>query len=347
MKISSSRRLSLLLILCALNAACFSPANDGDAAAESTLFHRYHYTQLHLGVQVRIVVFAEKEALAKTAVQAAFDRIAALEDVFSNYRPKSELNQLITTAYSQPIQASDELFALLQECKSFSKETNGAFDVSLGPLSDAWREARRTGLLPDRTHISRLFQRTGLHHLTLDKSDQTVTIAIPDMQLDLGGIAKGYIMDEALLVLQEHGIQSALLEAGGDIVVGAPPPGKPGWAIEVPDTPANNALAKKAAQLHNAAISTSGDTEQFIEIDGVRYAHIIDPKTGLGATNRKMATVIAPNGMTADKFATALVVMDDALADELLAQHPEVLVYVRKSLEVRESGSLDVEMPKN
>lgn len=290
----------------------------------------YQYTQLHLGVQVRIALYAEKEENAEIAAKASFACIAALEDVFSNYRPHSELSTLTTIAYNKPSQVSDELFLVLSESQAFARATDGMFDITLGPLSSLWKEARQRNTLPNDETLAAARQRTGWHLITLDTSQKTVTLNAPNMQLDAGGIAKGYILDQALLTLSQHGIRSALIEAGGDLVVSAPPPGRAGWTIEVPNAPPNSPLKKQAQSLSHAAIATSGDTAQFADIDGIRYAHIIDPRTGLGNTSRAMATVIAPHGITADKFATALTVLNPQTAASLLQQHPEIQAYVHR-----------------
>ncbi len=301
----------------------------GKSIEEAAKADRYQYTQLHLGVQVRILVFAEKQEQAIQAATAAFDRIKTLEDVFSNYRQQSELNLLTTKAYNKWERASEPLFFVLNESLVFSEQTQGAFDITLGPLINLWKDTQQTLSLPLPAVLEEARQQTGWQHIQLDSTLQSVRIEQSGLQLDLGGIAKGYILDEALAVLTENGIQHALIEAGGDIVVSAPPPGKPGWEVTVPFAPADHPILKEAAALQHKAIATSGDTEQFLEINGVRYSHIVDPTTGLGTTSRRMATVIAPNGIMADKFATALTVMDTAAADSLLKANPDVLAYIR------------------
>ncbi len=294
-------------------------------------WQRYQYTQLHLGVQVRIVVFAEKRERAEEAGTAAFNRIAELEDIFSNYRANSELSLLATTAYTKSIQVSDELFYVINESVNFSEQTSGAFDITLGPMIENWKKARSTGELPTPEEIAHANTRAGWKNITLDEVRQTVKLGVQHMQLDVGGIAKGYILDEALKTLAQHQVHMALLEAGGDIVVGAPPPGKSGWQVKIPGAPATSDVQIIANNLKHAAIATSGDTEQFVEIEGTRYSHIVDPRTGFGSTSQKLATVIAPNGMTADKLATTLTILKKPEADSLLQAFPDVLVRVRSS----------------
>jgi len=152
------------------------------------------------------------------------------------------------------------------------------------------------------------------------------------MQLDLGGIAKGYACDEAIRTLKANGIKSALVEMGGDIVVSGPPPGKKGWEIEIANADAARSLDKpRMLALSNSAVSSSGDTEQFVEIGGKRYSHIVDPRTGLGLTDRIAVTVVAPNGVTSDGLSTAISVLGDKKGRALANTYPGVSVYIRKA----------------
>ncbi|MGE4001886.1 MAG: FAD:protein FMN transferase, partial [Planctomycetaceae bacterium] len=149
----------------------------------------------------------------------------------------------------------------------------------------------------------------GYEQVQLDSLTQTVTLGQAGMRLDLGGIAKGYAADEALRVLQEHGIEHALIDAGGDIVTGQPPPGADGWRIGIAPLDAPDGDPQRFLRLGNAAVATSGDASQFVEIDGIRYSHIMDPRTGLGLTTRSSVTIVAPDGIAADSLASAVSVL--------------------------------------
>ena len=284
---------------------------------------RREFTELHLGVAVRVVLYAPDDADARSAARAAFERIAALEDIMSDYRPASEVRRLVAAPPGQRVALSPELCTVLGAALEMARATDGAYDPTVGPLVELWRTARRTGRLPSERELSLSRAKVGWRRVQLDTAACAATIDVPGVQLDLGGIAKGFILDEALAVLAAHGIARALLEAGGDIVVGAPPPGKPGWRVGVPH--ADPVLVSRAAAISHAAISTSGDTEQFIEIGGERYSHIVDPRTGLGATSGALVTVIAPRGIIADALATALAVMGAGEGDGLLRGYPEVI----------------------
>ncbi|MEZ4702742.1 MAG: FAD:protein FMN transferase [Rhodothermales bacterium] len=289
----------------------------------------YEYTQLHLGVQVRIALYAGKEDAARTAARAAFARIAALEDVFSDYRPLSEVRRLTAAAAGTPVPVSPALFDVLAASVALSRRTDGAFDVTAAPLIQLWRGVRRAGALPDTPALAEARSRVGWDAIHLDAQERTVTLGKEGMGIDLGGIAKGYILDEAIASLTAHGIRSALVEAGGDLVVSGPPPGRAGWRITIPGAP--DSVAAWAAALTHAAIATSGDTEQYLEVDGIRYSHVVDPRTGMALTSRLMATVVAPSGRQADSYATALTVLGKEKGLALLGGEPDLKLYVRSA----------------
>ncbi len=282
------------------------PATAGDPV-------RFHeYTRVHMGLPVRVAVYTASERAANDAVRAAFDRIAALDRMMSDYRPDSELRRL---APGRWITVSGELFHVIERSVEIAALTNGAFDPSIGPLVALWRDARRTAQLPERAAVVAARARVGWRKIELDAGRRRVRLGAPGMQLDLGGIAKGYILQEALRAVRARGVAQALLEAGGDIAVGDAPPGRTGWHIETPD--ADPVFAERARRLANAALATSGPTAQFVEIAGVRYSHVIDPRTGLGVTSQYLARVIAHDGATADALATALSVLGPGSAAAL------------------------------
>ena len=272
-----------------------------------------------MGMPVRIRLYSSSEAAAGTAAVAAFARVAALDQMMSDYRPDSELRRL-DTSWS-PV--SRELFAVLERAIEIADATGGAFDPTVGPLVALWREARQRNRLPDARAIDVAKGLVGWRLVELDAARPAVRLAREGVRLDLGGIAKGYIIQEALQAMIPFGVTRALVEAGGDIVVGDAPPGRDGWSIDV--TGSDAAFVARAARLTNAALATSGPTAQFVEIDSVRYSHVVDPRTGLGVTNQVTARVIAADGATADALATALTVAPDALS-RIRRQFPDTAV---------------------
>ena len=261
-----------------------------------------------MGMPVRIRLYSSSEDAAGIAAAAAFARVAVLDQMMSDYRLDSELRRLGRSW--APV--SRELFGVLERAIEIADATEGAFDPTVGPLVALWREARHSRRLPDATAIDAAKSLVGWQLVQLDAARPAVRLAREGVRLDLGGIAKGYIIQQALQAMIPFGVTRALVEAGGDIVVGDAPPGREGWSIDVAGSDAE--FVARAARLTNAALATSGPTAQFVEIDGVRYSHVVDPRTGLGLTNQVTARVIAADGATADALATALTVAPDTLS---------------------------------
>lgn len=289
---------------------------------------RREFAELHMGVAVRIELYAPDDAAARAAARAAYARIAELDDIMSDYRPTSEVRRLADRP-GTALPVSEPLFAVLVRALELARLSDGAFDPTVGPYVELWRLARRTGRLPTRAKLSAAARRVGWGKVRADSATRTVWLATPGMRIDLGGIAKGYILDQALGELRRHGVTRALLQAGGDIVAGDAPPGLPGWRVDVPE--GGPAVRARAGALAHAGLGLSGDTEQFLIVDGVRYSHVVDPRTGLALTNRRQATVVAEDGVTADGLATALTVLDDARGAELLRSYPGVVAEVRRA----------------
>jgi thiamine biosynthesis lipoprotein len=280
---------------------------------------RREYHQLHLGMSVRMIVHADAPAQADHAARAAFATIAALEDVFSDWRPMSETRRMSTRA-GEWTTVSPGLFAVLTRALTVADLTGGAFDPTIGPLTAVWRGAFARRELPSDSIVSEARARVGWRRISLDSTRRAVWIGVPGMRIDLGGIAKGWILQAASETLASAGAPSHLIEAGGDIYAGAPPPGKDGWSVMVRTGGGDSTIS-----ISRAAVATSGSTEQFMVIGGRRYSHIVDPRTGLGVSHAALVTVVARSGADADALATALVVLDreagDRLATMLMPMH--------------------------
>ncbi len=296
------------------------------AAGRAEAQERHEYTEMHMGMPVHLLLYAPAGEGASAARQA-FRAIARLEDIMSDYRPASELRRVSAT-HGRCTPVSEPLFAVLGTALTVARATDGAFDPTVGPLVTLWRESRRTARLPSRAAIADARRRVGWRHVALDASRRCVRLARAGMRLDLGGVAKGFILQAALDTLRAHGVSRALLEAGGDIVVGDPPPGRRGWHVDAPG--ADAAVKERAVALANAAIATSGPTAQFVEIAGVRYSHVVDPRTGVGLTTGAVATVVADHGATADALATALTVLEPSRRAAAVARFPAATASVRR-----------------
>jgi thiamine biosynthesis lipoprotein len=269
---------------------------------ESARLVRFTFAEPHMGTTCRITLYGVDERSAGEAAKAAFARIAQLDDMMTDYRPSSELMRLCEKAGTGPVPVSGDLFTVLAYGQEISKLSDGAFDVSVGPLVQLWRRARRTKLFPDPVQIAGARDRVGYRYITLDGVKHTVRLEKPGMRLDLGGIAKGYAADEALKVLGRHGVSRALVAAGGDIAASEGPPDARGWKVGIAPLHDPSSQPTLFVCLANAAVSTSGDAEQHVVIDGVRYSHIIDPRTGLPLTARRSVSVVAAHGIAADSL---------------------------------------------
>ena len=303
---------------------------------------RFEFTQPQMGLPFRVVLHAPDPTVADVAAKAAFARIAQLNDILSDYDTDSELSQLSRTAgEGRAVPVSEDLWLLLDRSQALAAQTDGAFDVTVGPYVNLWRKARRERQLPRPDLIAAAAARVGWKKLELDTRHRTARLLAPEMRLDLGAIAKGYAVDEALKVLRRHGITRALVAGGGDMAVGDPPPDKKGWRIEIAALDVTNAPPARFVLLANAALATSGDVFQHVEVDGRRYSHIVDPRTGIGLTDHSLVTVIAADCTTADSLATAVSVLGPEKGLRLVEATPGAAVHiVRKpgaGIEVQES----------
>jgi thiamine biosynthesis lipoprotein len=294
----------------------------------SPTLRRYEAVEPHMGTLVRVTVYAPSEASASTAFRAAFDRIAALDRTLSDYRPDSELNQLTTRAVKHPTSVSEDLFAVLQASQKLAETTDGAFDITLGPVVRVWREARRQGRLPDSAALKDAGIRTGFRKLHLDTERRTASVDMSGMALDVGAIGKGYAASESIAVLSRIGIKSALVAVSGDLAFSEAPPGRRGWDIAIASGTAPPPDVPRTLELTNAAVSTSGNSEQHIDVDGRRYSHVIDPASGMGLVNDVAVTVIARHGIDADGLDTAVSVLGIERGLALIESRPDAAALI-------------------
>jgi thiamine biosynthesis lipoprotein len=284
-------------------------SSAGPSAAQEPVLHRYEFSEVHMGTRFRLVLYAADETTARLAARAAFARVAQLDRILSDYRADSELMRLCQKAGGPPVPVSEDLFLVLYRAQQISQLTQGALDVTVGPLVRLWRRARRTRRLPDPQEEEQARKRVGYRYLRLDPEHRTVQLLLMGMLLDVGALAKGYAVEEMLAVLRRYGITRALAAASGDIAVGDPPPASAGWKIGLAPLRDPEAEPQYYLLLQHAAVSTAGDAYQHVEINGVRYSHILDPRTGKPLTGRRSVSVVAPDGTTADGLDTALCVL--------------------------------------
>jgi thiamine biosynthesis lipoprotein len=367
-----------------LRHAAHASGRDASHPTPASL-QRFEFHEAHMGTDTRIVLYASDEAAAGAAARAAFDRVEALNQALSDYHPTSELMQVSARAGRGAVAISDDLFRVLAAAQDLAQRSDGAFDVTCGPLTRLWRRARHVSELPAMTRVDEARALTGFTELHLDTQARTVTLDKAGMSLDVGGIAKGYAAEEALHVLIARGFPRALVALGGDIAVAAPPPDREGWLIDVatldasgsngsaadpaarsaslavgpsPVADASLAVGPKPADdasaavrlspageaslvvgpsvapgpgpilLRDAAISTAGDAEQWLAVNGTRYSHILDPRTGWPMTVRSSTTVIARHGLDADGLDTTAAVLGIARGLALVEATPGAAAFM-------------------
>lgn len=280
---------------------------------------RFEFSRIRMGVLFRLTVYAAEEAAANAAARAAYRRVEELNLVFSDYDRRSEARRLSREAkpgVAMPV--SDDMLTVLQQSQCFAERSDGAFDVTVGPVTKLWRRAKRTREMPSAEAREAARSLVGYRQLTLNREEATVTFNRAGLQLDFGGIARGYACDEMLKILKQHGLNRVLIESSGDVLAGDPPPGCDHWTIGIGSLARPDAPPDKFIALVNRAVTTSGDAYQSVEFEGVRYSHIVDPQTGLGLTTHSSATVIAPDCTTADALATAASVLGSEKAAKLI-----------------------------
>ena len=262
-----------------------------------------------MGSEFRIACYAPTKKLAAGAITAAFDEVRRVDRLLSNYKASSELSALNREASRRDVEVSPELADLLEKCLRYSEESEGAFDITVGSLVEAWGFYNGTPAIPNALALWWAKRNSGYHHLRLNRSASTVRFLRSGLQLDPGGIGKGYAVDQAAAVLRQYGIERALISSGTSSIyaLGAPPDNAEGWRLTI-RTPSEQTVADTVVGLRDEALSTSGSYEKFFEKDGKRYGHILDPRTGEPATGMETVSVIAPLTIETEAWSTALFV---------------------------------------
>jgi len=323
----------------ALAAGAPQEREAGAAAIERDL-SRHVFEEVHFGnIPVELTLYARDEPQARAAARIAFARVAELSAMMSDYAydPPSPLNRIAAEA-PRTVPVPPELLRALERAVDHHRITGGAFDVTAKPYVQLWRVSRRLGELPPEDRLRRAARLVDIGALELDPSASTARLAREGMWLDLGGLAKGLVGDEAVRLLREQGVPICRYHAGGDMVFGDAPPGLPGWEVRVTDFPLEGEGGDPDGLVFwesNSAASVSGDQFRFVEIEGVRYAHVIDPRTGLGVTERRIACVRGPRGIDTDPLATAGLIMAEASWQEALARVPGCRGWVARVAEGR------------
>jgi len=328
-----SRLLALALLsffLLAVIGRCQAAASNNREEAAAPLatpgpqaVERYEATHRAMGTEFTIAAYGnDPKFLAETAEQA-FEEIDRIDQQMSNYKPESELSQINREASSHPVLVEPDLFALIRKSLQYSRETGGAFDITVGPLMKAWGFFRGQGRIPTAAELHDVLKHVGYQHVKLDAAQRTIFFDVPGVELDLGGIAKGYAVDRAVEILREDGITSALVSGGDSSIyaIGAPP-GEQAWKITLRD-PFDATRAAETIYLKDFSMSTSGNYNRFFKLGGKTYSHIMDPHTGMPVENMLSTTVFVAGTTDSDALSKLYVLGVDG-SRRYLQKHPDL-----------------------
>lgn len=301
---------------------------------------KYSFTREKMASPFTIIFYDNDSARANLIANECFNLADSFINIYSDYIEKSELTQLSQSSGSGKfVQVSPALFDIIQESEKAYKLTKGAFDITMGPVIRLWRRARKEKQFPDATSVAAKMKSVGFDKVKIDPLNKSIQLIAADMQLDLGGIAQGYIAQKVLERLFSKNIRKALIDVSGDIALGDAPPRKKGWIIGI-NLPESEQLQENKLVLNNRAVSTSGDIYQFIEHEGKKFSHIINPRSGFGITSQKNVTVIANDAVTADWLATACSIISVKRAKRLAKKlHAEVLIAELKNGTIIQSST--------
>jgi len=300
----------LVLFLLPLVGAGEAPAHP-PAKAETL---RIESSVVAMGSAYSVVVYGEDRTRMEEAVDAAFEEVHRLDEMLSNYKPASELSEVNRKAADQPVQVTQEMFDLLAACVEYSRASEGAFDITVGPLMKVWGFYKGTGRLPHRAEVRGALERVGYRNILLDAGDRTVRFAKAGVELDPGGIGKGYAVDRMVEVLKQYGIQTALVSAAGSSIYGlGAPPGEKGWKVQIRD-PKDEKKTVADVYLKDESMSTSGNYEKFFRAEGHIYSHIMDPRTGWPAQGVLSVSAVTPRTIDSEAWTKPLFVNGRAWA---------------------------------
>jgi len=312
----SPAKLVLLALACGLANAATMPAAPMVAPAGA-----WHQREAAImGTRIAVELWSKTEASGEAAIDAVMAEMHRVDELMSHYKPESQLSRINAHAGEGPVRVDRELFDLIARSLEFSRLTDGAFDItyaSVGYLYDY-----RHHVKPDEAQIEAHLSAVDWRSLELDPAKSTVRFTKPGMRIDLGGFAKGYAVDRSIELLRARGIQHASVSAGGDTRILGDRFGRP-WIVGIrhPDD-AHRVILR--IPLENVALSTSGDYERYFDEDGVRYHHIIDPRTGHSASKVRSATIIGPTATQTDGLSKTAFVLGPEKALEILKRIPDV-----------------------
>jgi len=273
------------------------------ARAQAQELLRLEASQDAMGTTFTVTLYGEDRDRMEGAAEQAFAELRRLERMLSNYRPSSELSKVNREAAERPVAVSRELFELLAACLDYSRASEGAFDVTVGPLMRIWGFYRGSGRVPSKEEVGAALTKVGYRHIVLDSEQQTVRFTAPGVEIDPGGIGKGYAVDRMVAILKDHGIRAALVSGSGSSIyaLGAPPGEPRGWEVRIRH-PRNETQTVETLFLKDQSLSTSGSYEKFFVAEGKTYSHIMDPRTGYPAEGVVSVSVLAPKTLDSEAW---------------------------------------------
>ncbi len=276
--------------------------------------------QAIMGTAIRVELWSDEPAQGEAAIRAVMAEMHRIDRAMSPHKPESELSRVNARAAAAPVGLSDEMARLIARALEFSKLSDGAFDITFAGVGHLYDY--RQGIRPSDEAIARAREAVGWRNLILDRAARTLRFARDGVRIDLGGFAKGHAVDNAAAILTRHGIRHAIVSAGGDSRVLGDRRGRP-WTIAIRD-PRRPAEVVAVLPLEDVAISTSGDYERFFERDGVRYHHLIDPRTGKSPSSVHSVTILAADGLTSEGLSKSVFVLGVEQGLRLIESQPGV-----------------------
>jgi thiamine biosynthesis lipoprotein len=291
-------------LLCALGLAAPKPR----AAGTPRTLARHEASRMSMACAYAIVAYGDDAGALPRILEAAFDEVDRIDRLMSHYKPESPLSRLNRDAAAGPVVVTPELFDFIADCLRYSRDSDGAFDITVGPLMKTWGFFRGGGRLPSAQEIEDVRGRIGYAHVVLDARVRTIRFDRPGIELDLGGIAKGYAVDRVVDLLRREHVAAALVSAGGSTIyaLGAPP-GRDAWDVDIQD-PSDSGRIALTVPLKDRALSVSGRAEKSFERDGVVYSHIMDPRTARPVQGILGVAVLTSTGTAGDALDDALFV---------------------------------------
>jgi FAD:protein FMN transferase len=298
---------------------------------------RFTFSEIKMGAPFELIFYLDNAEKAQVLAKKSFEIIDSLNNAFSDYLPSSEISKLQSTHVWTPV--SEDLFNILWISKLAYHKSEAAFDIGIGRLTKLWRVSKKTAVLSDKKTLKNAKKNSGVKYLKLDKNLRAVYLE-KHIEIDLGGIGKGYAAQKILNYLKQQGLSSVLVNAAGNMALAAPPPEKSQWEIGI-DIPEKSIYGNiKTLKIKDLAISTSGDAFQYAMLDGKKYSHILDPKTGLGLRQRKQVTILSTDAAQADWLSTACCILSNKKAMKLAkSENAEILIIETQKNKIKETAS--------